>query len=144
MNEPTRPFGIAAIVASTVTLLACASTEALHPASHAAACRKVDPQLARILADKHDEERVGVVVELSVPPRARDVLWAGVADCLPSPSIAGAGEPSGGVPWVEWELEHPLVLPVMCVGWATRHEVARWCNDETIRHVEAWHSLSTD
>jgi hypothetical protein len=76
-------------------------------------------------------------MELSRAPRARDILWAGVADCVASPSSEGAGEWSGGVPWGEREIGASST-PVMCVGWATRREIAAFCRDPTVRSVDAW------
>lgn len=119
-------------------LPACATAEVPRGATHPAVCRKVEPDLARVLLHKQDQDRVPVVVELSARPRARDVLWAGVADCIPSPSVAGASESASGVPWDQWEMAHPFQLPVMCVGWATRAEVAHWCGDYSVLSVEAW------
>jgi hypothetical protein len=132
------PLRLAAF-AATCVLVACASSKTEHVAlAPGRPCGKVDAALARILLNKGDDERVGVVVELSTAPRARDVLWAGVADCIPTPSMDGAGSWTGDIPWGAREIGPSSSIPAMCVGWTTRREIAYWCRDPTVRSVEAW------
>jgi hypothetical protein len=135
----TRAPQLLTALAVISVLGACAAREAPGArTSQHRPCSKVDAELAGILEHMGEQERVGVVVELSTAPRARDVLWAGVAGCVPGPSMAGGGSWAGDVPWGEREIGQPSSFPAMCVGWTTRREIVGWCGDPTVRSVEAW------
>jgi hypothetical protein len=122
-----------------VSLLACGGSSAPHApvASAEWSCSKVDPQLLSALEQQTRPAPLKVVVEMSRAPLARDLLQAGVADCVSDPALSGDGSPSGGLPWAEREMGLSR-MPVMCVGYATREQIGRWCGDSVVRSVEPW------
>jgi hypothetical protein len=129
----------AAIAVPLVFAVACASKRPPDPASAASsACRKLDPALATLLGSRGKDDRVRVVVELSKAPRVQDLLQAGVTACMPSEPLAVEHGVSPDVSWGNYEIGPASALPVTCVGWATRKEIARWCADPTFRSIDAW------
>jgi hypothetical protein len=132
---------VSAFALGAACLAGCAGGTAERPAAVASkdgGCPKIVAPLAEALRTEADATPVPVVVELSNAPRARDLLQTGLADCVASPSLSGAGSWSGNLPWDEEAMQLSSDLPVFCVGWATRRQIVGWCSDPTVRSVERW------
>jgi hypothetical protein len=101
---------------------------------------KISPDLATRMARAEPGARIGVVVDFINKPRARDLLWIGLADCLGQPNPGeGAGAWSGSMSWNAYAQENPWDgAGATCVGWGSTAQIDRWCRDHSVRGIEVW------